>query len=974
MKGFNPFLRQVAARYYGDGRMEGCCFIFPNRRSMLFFRKYLTEEVRSGGGVPTFMPQMMTENDFFCKVSGMQGSDRITLLIELYECYKTLNPKAESLDEFIFWGDVLLGDFNDVDKYLVDVHQLFANVSDLKAIRDNFSYLTERQREAMERFIGHFIDYSPADDGSEEGVGKDVKRDFLQIWNILEQLYVDFNSRLRAQGQAYEGMIYRSFAKREEPVVDVLAEAFGNGAGEGAEVPTFIFVGLNALNECEKAVMRRMRDAGLAEFCWDYTGTMITDPLNKSSFFMAANVREFPQAYDWEDVGEHRPNVTVINVPSSVGQVKVVPDIITGKEDCAVVLPDDKLLMPLLNTIPPEIKDINVTMGRSLSSSVFHSLMCDISVLQMNMRQSSGKWAFYHRAVRDVFSNGLFVKAAGEVGAETIRKIRKDARIFVTEDRFKDGGLIEKVFRPVVTDPKSTEPEQIRALADHLKAVVEAIVAGLQEGGHPVDEMTLGFAKTWYCEINKLIDRQLAVQPATWLRLMKKLLDPVSVPFKGEPLKGLQIMGPLETRALDFANLVILSANEGTFPSRSVSSSFIPPELRKGFGLPTYEFQDAVWAYYFYRMIARAENVWMIYDSRTEGLHTGEESRYIKQLDMHFGLKPNRLIANVSIGKHAAEGDIPKTEEDIAKIREVTFSATTIRNYLTCPARFYYNKVKKLSSEQDIAESLDQRTIGNVFHATMQSLYYGEEAMRPDFEFPEQKTNFDSKSWDISRDYLLSWQKRSEEIRQRVKALIGKELGVAEVSGRDLVTTEVIVRYVLKAIERDLELLDSKKLDKFVFKGLELPLGAEFAGFRFYGFIDRLDSLGEGTIRVCDYKTGYVSDKDLDINEENAEQRAQEAFEKDSDERPEIAIQVFIYDLLLRGNRHKERISNSIYQTRKLFSEPVREISVSDKFYEAMQEGLEGMLKEITDISVPFTRTDNEKNCKCCDFKMICGR
>ncbi|MCD8313216.1 MAG: hypothetical protein LUC24_03560, partial [Bacteroidales bacterium] len=265
MKDTIPFLKQVARKYYAAGGIEGRCFIFPNRRSMVFFRKYLAEEVSQRGSAPILMPQMMPQNDFFCAVGGMRPADRITLLIELYDCYKELNPKAEPLDDFIFWGDVLLGDFNDVDKYLVDTHRLYANVSDLKAIQDSFSYLTEEQRKAMERFIAHFDRIGGTAAGTSEGgngqadgggAGRNVKQDFMQIWNILEPLYENFNARLRSEGKAYEGMIYRSVAERlrDEAVVDVLRDAFGTGAGSDSGLPTFVFVGLNALNECEKLV------------------------------------------------------------------------------------------------------------------------------------------------------------------------------------------------------------------------------------------------------------------------------------------------------------------------------------------------------------------------------------------------------------------------------------------------------------------------------------------------------------------------------------------------------------------------------------------------------------------------------------------------------------------------------------------------------------------------------------------------
>ncbi|MCD8313134.1 MAG: PD-(D/E)XK nuclease family protein, partial [Bacteroidales bacterium] len=744
--------------------------------------------------------------------------------------------------------------------------------------------------------------------------------------------------------------------------------------------PTFVFVGLNALNECEKLVMRRMRDARVAQFCWDYSGRMITDPLNKSSFFMADNVKEFPQAFDFDDVENRDPKVTVVSVPSGVGQVKIVPDLIRGKDDCAVVLPDEQLLMPLLNTIPPEIGEINVTMGRSMSSSVFHSLMCSVASLQLYMKQRGGEWAFYHRAVREIFSNGIFARALDSEGKETVAAIHKAARIYVSQSDFK-GGLQERVFRPVVMDPKATDPEQIRRFAEYLMDVVVAVVDGLKGTDGEVDEMVLGFAKTWYCEMSRLASKRLSILPATWIRLMKRVMDPISVPFRGEPLRGLQIMGPLETRALDFTNLVILSANESVFPGRNISSSFIPPELRSAFKLPTYEFQDAVWAYYFYRMISRAETVTLVYDSRTEGLHTGEESRYIKQLEMHFNVPVHRMVAGVAIGRQEEQGDIVKTPEDLAKLRDVTFSATTVRNYLSCPAKFYYSKIRELAPESEISETLDQRTVGTVFHAAMQALYSGGDSMTPDGKPREQKTYHGpgEPTWIITRNYLKAWRGRSDAIREKVGRLVMDELGVPEISGRDLVTIDVIVSYIMKAIDRDLEYLKANGVDHFTVCGLELPVALDredirFEGYKFYGLIDRLDSLAPGTIRVCDYKTGRVLDEDLDINPENAQERADAVFAPESKNRPEIALQVFIYDMLLKRNGCRDSISNTIYQTAGLFGAPVKVIPYCETFYNAMEEGLRGLMSEIADSAVPFRRTEDRRTCEYCDFKMICGR
>ena len=288
------FLRQVAEHWYYAGDIRKTCFVFPNRRSMTFFRRYLAETVAEDGAKPLESPAMFTVNDFFYHAAGAAATGRVTLLLDLYECYRKVFPTAEPLDDFIFWGDVLLSDFDDVDKYLIDPAGLFTNISDLKDMRDGFSYLTENQRAAVERFLGHF----KRGGGTVPGPVSGVKANFLQVWNILLPLYNSFRAKLSSEGKAYEGMVYRSLAERlgNESATDILTGTFS-----GTE--HFVFVGLNALNECERKVLRRMRDAGLASFCWDWSEGWISDPRNKSSFFMKDNLLEFPQAFQLEDIG-----------------------------------------------------------------------------------------------------------------------------------------------------------------------------------------------------------------------------------------------------------------------------------------------------------------------------------------------------------------------------------------------------------------------------------------------------------------------------------------------------------------------------------------------------------------------------------------------------------------------------------------------------------------------------------------------
>ena len=953
-----PFLKQVADHYYNIGETDKCCFIFPNRRSLVFFTRHLCQAVKDSDVLsrPIVAPEMLTINDFFHKVGGMHSVDRVRLLIELYDCYRECNPKAESLDEFIFWGDIILSDFNDVDKYLVDSKQLFANVSDIKKIQDTYTYLTDTQRKAIEAFVSHFSDLSGRLTVDLDSEDPDVKGKFLMIWNILYDLYELFNTRLREKGMAYEGMVYRQLVQRlkTESVEDVFNDVWQGDV-------KFVFVGLNALNECEKMLLRKLRDAGRAEFCWDYSGKIISDPKNRSSFFMAENVVEFPQAAVWDREGLNVPEINVVSVPSSTGQAKRLPDVlngigsrtVAGLTECAIVLPDETLLSSVLNSIPDEVEDINVTMGLPMTGSILYSMMSDIAAIQLHTVNKKEKWYFYHKQVWDLFANDLFRKASDEKTLEIISKVKSDAAYYISQDVLSGTPLLDAVFRPVIADQKLQSASQIKDFAEYQKQVLTAVVSSVTEDVGM--NLELEYAKEYYKCVNVLKEIDLEVLPVTYVRLLNQLLSAVSVPFRGEPLKGLQIMGPLETRALDFRNLVILSANEGVFPRRNVSSSFVPPELRKGFGLPTYEYQDAVWAYYFYRMISRAEKVWMFTDTRTEGLKSGEESRYIKQLEYHFNIPLNRYVVRFEKMKTAQVEDIVKTLDDVRKIKETVLSATTVQNYLACPAKFYYGTVKELKAEEEVAESLDYGMFGTVYHETMRSLYASDRMTAKDIQ---------------------SWLGREDEIKSKIKELIIDELNLMEVSGRNLVVTDVILKYVMKTLQRDLELLEKEGVDFFEILGREVKVSGEFKGQKFKGFIDRLDSFHPGQVRVVDYKTGKVLDDDEKINDDNALAIAEDIFAEDIKERPKIALQFFIYDMLVQNHplARGKQLFNCVYSTARLFKEPPLNVPRNEMFFNAVSERLENTLKEMYSLEVPFRRTNDEKVCEYCDFKMICGR
>ena len=955
-----PFLKQVAAHYLAAPDIQKRCFIFPNRRSLVFFKKYLGDLLVRA---PLPVPPLYTINDFFYKVADAHTSDRLRLLLELYKCYTSLNPQAESLDDFLFWGEVLLADFDDVDKYLVDAAGLMQNVGDFKAIQDQFEYLSPDQEEAIARFLSHFRDSSGRWKLNPDG--EDVKARFLRLWNLLFPLYRDFNAALKASGMAYEGMVYRALAGRlkgGESVSDVLAAAF-------PEVSGYVFVGLNALNECERLVLSRMRDAGLAEFVWDYVSDEIRDRANKASFFMRRNIVDYPQAFPVE--AGPRPSVTVISVPSSVGQTKLAPwileqcSVMSGSDpvETAFVLPDESLLLPLLNSLPESCDNVNVTMGYPMTGSSTFALLSTLGQMQLKLRQTSGKWYFYHRELREVLSSGLLKQLFTEEEKAVIAKVKAAAKYYIPVEDLKGGPLLELLFQPVIQNATVANVEQNHKVEEYFSELLSYIGHALTQTG---DLLELDFVARCHKELNILREMDLEVLPATHMRLIERSLQGISVPFRGEPLKGLQVMGPLETRALDFRNLVILSANEGMFPRRSVSASFIPPELRRGFGLPTYEYQDAVWAYYFYRMMQRPERVWLIYDNRTEGLKNGEESRYIKQLEYHFQWPLKRLAASASIHTVEEEADIPKTAEHVEKIRSGNLSASTLQSYLACPAKFYYQVVEGLKAADEVSESLDAGMLGNVFHHVMQTLYSAKPV--------------------IAKADITSMLDDQARLKTLIREAILKEMNSFEVTGRNLVLENILFGYVEETLKHDLSLLEEAHSDGFHILGLERFVETEIDGFKFVGYIDRLDSYKPGEVRIVDYKTGHVSDNDLLIDDSNAASVVDALFAPDSKSRPKIALQLFLYDYMVgeiagqAGNddRHarpdQASLVNSIYSTARLYSAPLPDVPVSEEFCRLAMDGLHTLLAEIVDLSIPFRRTTEPKTCEWCDFKAICGK
>ena len=977
----NPFLRQVAAHYLETSQalpLDESCFVLPNRRSILFLQHYFKQM----SGRPMLAPRMVTINDFLYQLSGERQTDRVTLLMMLYDCYRELMPDAEPLDEFIFWGDALLGDFSDVDKYYCDPRHIFINISDFKNLDWGLDSLNQEQQIALQRFVNNFF-------AASRSGKRDARGQFRKIWNLLHPLYVRFNQVLEEKGCSYEGRVYRKarelFAGR--PAVDILEGKFPG-------TRRYIFAGLNMLTECERFILKQMgKREGLAEFCWDYPGAWIAQKDNRASF-LQRNLEDFPQAFPFESVTQ-KPQIHVLPVSSAVGQTRQLPAILTQcgilpppssdrkeaelhLESCALILPDEGLMMSALNAIPEQIGSVNVTMGYSISQSDLYPFLSQILALQLNIRRSgvdagSSGPRFYHKPVWDIFSSPVFkLFFSREPGLEQqVRNIKQEARYYIPASSLSGSPALDLIFRPVVEEPASADAGQIRRLAEYLLSLLMEVGALLS--GKSEMAFEAGFAKAAFQAVSQLMSKELPVRPATFARIVENLLVGLSIPFEGEPLSGLQVMGPLESRCLDFEHLIVFSCNEGVFPRKSVSASFIPPELRAGFGLPTYENQDAMWAYYFYRMIARSRQVWLLYDNRTEGLKKGEESRFIKQLRYHFNadiIDWTEDLRPVAAAEDEPEKDqVVKTEEMMRQIDGLTFSASTLEKYASCPMWFYFAKVEGLSAQAEVSEYLDGGMLGDVFHHTMEALFHSDEMMKAD-ENPDKRDRSSKTPGmpQVSSTRLKDWLGREDELRWKIHSLIRHKLKTGQVSGRNIVMAEVILNYVLNTLKAELAYLKEHGADHFNVIDLEHFFSMDYLGVRFCGYIDRIDRLDGGPVRIVDYKTGSDDASCLKMKAETVDK----AF---TDYKFRAAIQFHLYDAAWQSEHPGASLLNAMYVPYALSDKVVPEDCPQEAgFTAAMKDRLQALVDAIRDIRVPFTKTADTKNCERCDFKNICGR
>ena len=993
---YTPFLRQVAQYFQGKGDMGNYCFVLPNRRSCTF----LERELDLAAEKAYFMPEIITITDLVTRLSGLTAVTPIEAMFKLYKCYVGMSGNENyPFDNFVYWANVVLNDFNDVDMYLVDPEQIFTNVKELKEIQAN--YLDADVREIVSRYLDmgvgggsgdedNFWKDNYKDSGSEEA---GVKASFMMLWRSLLQLYREYNQSLSDSGLSSMGNVYRKACETVKDGIDLGHEKY-------------VFVGFNILSASELAIFKRLQNRGKALFFWDAASPAFKAdkgfPVNPGGMSVSFLLKEFPQPIDF--VGEEIdrfPKINAVGVPSDVGQTRYASELIATLSqeknfkdskglNTALVLPDESLFVPMLNCLGDGI-DINVTMGYPLQSSDIASLMRIVAKMHRQARRkATGEWTFYRSDVRTLLSHPL-IKVCYPQDALNVTVAIDNGNLFaVPQSLMLDTGLAP-LFRGV---DNLASVENVRLYLDNLIVFCRDALLRLSETeerdeGDEGENESLTLQEAFvmqYIEVLVSLDDALArydLPPceATIFFLIDRLSSIFSIPFEGEPLQGMQIMGVLETRCLDFENVIILSANEDVLPRKMRSNSFISDYMRKAYHMSTVADQEAMWAYNFYRLIGRAENVFLIYDTSTKSSDSKEVTRYVPQLEMVYGcdIAHTHLSLKTNISKDISI-EVPKRDH-VASVLETfkkngsrKLSASAINEYINCPLMFYFHRVERLSTDDVDEDFMGASIIGTIVHETLQQVYY------PDENGAKRKGEFKVTCADIKR---FKTQKLKDIVKRKVNEKHVRTTNLdAPLNGEAAIISVAIQNMVAGTLSYDMKLLNN--IDSNYFTVLECEqshdVSLNYGGveFNFTYTADRIDRLADGTIRMVDYKTGSDKTEFKDMDD---------LFDANKEKRSKAVLQLMLYcNAYAKEMKCNEAIKPVIYQLRDINHSGVIKVSGKNKvevtdyhdFNKEFTARMDDVINGFFNLDNPFSQTTNIKPksspCRYCKFVDFCRR
>lgn len=956
------FLKLVAADLYKhtEGNLAHTAVVFPNKRAGLFFNEYLAQESDS----PIWSPAYVSISELFRSLSPWEVGDPVKLVCELYKIFRRETQSTETLDDFYFWGEMLISDFDDADKNRVDTDKLFSNLQDLRNIMDDYTFIDDEQEEAIRQFFQNFsIERRTA-----------LKERFISLWNVLGNIYKGFRESLASQNIAYEGMMYRHVIEHLD--VDKLP------------YEKYVFVGFNVLNKVEHTLFTQLKDAGKAVFYWDYDEFYMKENrqavTHEAGEFIRRNLRDFPSPLSGELFKNLSKPKEVHYIASSTenAQARYLPqwirnNLTTPEKETAVVLCNEALLQPVLHSLPAEVKHVNITMGFPLSQTPVYSFL--IALLELHTHGfnfKSGRYTF--QSVVTLLKHPYTRQLTGQ--AELLEKeLTRNNRFYPLPGELGKDEFLTRLFTPL-----SGNLNLCIRLSETLQQVASIYQANTS-GTEDTDAFNQLYRESLfkaYTTINRfrtLIEEdELTVQSETFRRLLVKVLSATNIPFHGEPAIGMQVMGVLETRNLDFRHLVLLSVNEGQLPKSGGDSSFIPYNLRKAFGMTTIEHKIAVYAYYFYRLLQRAERITLMYNTSSDGLNRGEWSRFMLQFLIEW---PHPITRQFLEAGQSPQGTSPITVEktpdvmrrmqslfDVRANPKAKFSPSALNYYLDCPLKFYYRYVAGLSAPDEVSAEIDSATFGSIFHYAAEHIY----------------KDLTTHGKVINKEALETLLRNEVKLQDYVDTAFKKlffnvpQNEKPEYNGIQLINSAVIARYLKQLLQNDLRyapftfIASEMEVDEPI--DIQTPKGVIKS--RIGGIIDRMDSK-DGTLRIVDYKTGGDADTPPHV---------ESLFIPDK-KRSNYVFQTFLYAAIMCRKQPTMKIAPALLYIHRAATEtysPVIQMGESRKPKEAVEdfskyekeyrERLQGLLEEIFNPEKSFAQTEIIEKCTYCDFKALCKR
>lgn len=957
------FLKIVADNLYSrfnssEKGLSGVTVVFPNRRARLFFDQYLSQ----CSDAPIWSPWYTTIEELFQSRSSLRVADRIELVSILHGVYCHQMNSNETLDSFWPWGELLLADFDDIDRNLAPADKLFQALRDHNELSDT-SFLTDEQAELLKRFFGEV---------SKTGASE-LKEKLKTVWKQLGAIYSEFTATLRQNGLAYSGMLQR--------------DAVSSLAGAEFSQDHYAFVGFNSLDKAEKELFRAIKSRGKALFYWDYDISYTRDgSIHEAGHFMRGNLKEFPSELP-EDMFDNLSagrSLAIVETSTDSAQARCLPkwieDTGCGKanSDMAVVLCDETLLQPVLHCLPPDRTDnVNITMGFPLTGTPLFSLVTSLVDMQRSASRHDGRFALTE--IERVLANPLIDSMSAEA-AGLLASLRTERLMCPNLSVLQVNETLTALFS--VVNGNVALLEWLLDILHRVQPVIEENTADTLF--KPMNSEALFRC---YTQVNRLhsliVEGKLEMQTDTLCRLLRTMLSTVTVPFHGEPVVGMQIMGLIETRNLDFKHVLLLSASEGSLPSAGSSASFIPYNVRAAFGLTTLKDRSAVASYNFHHLLQRAESVTMVYNGNADapGMGKGQISRYLLQLQLSG--KPVRMLSqSMSAGNTsvtvANAGGVEKSGTVLRQLchcydysnPKKYLSPTALKKYMACPLSFYLSQVAGLKKPDDTVTEIDNAMFGTLLHKSAELVYE---------KLAEQGSDRVVTADAIEKFIGIPLAKEEIVSRAFSECFFNKEVSLSDYSGPQLVVHGVICKYLLQILY-----MDKKWYAPFTYlKGesdnyetsvqVVSPLDPDKKmNVRLKGIIDRLDRK-DGVTRIVDYKTGSPQDcpKNLDA-----------VFATDGMSH-EHAFQIFYYAYVLsRQQGWQGRIAPVLLYTRttskpdagnlyyNIGDHPVTDFATD--IGKAFEEKLLAMVAEIFNPDIPFRKTESDKPCKYCDFRMLC--